>query len=142
MEKVLVLSAVSNVAKTQAKQLKIIMNLPVRIISDNKVMDIEPLVEVALPVITREKRLYRWYISDINTKELNFIITFFKGCELDDLVTKEQVAQIYQVSVSSVQRWTITGHLKATRITNNLTVYKRSELPTLAQVYGNSFECE
>jgi hypothetical protein len=140
MEKVLLFSKASQPARTNQQQLKFIVNLPVRVISDNKVMDILPIAteEVeALPVRFRRRLNFN---TQCCCQSFNDMILFFQGCKLDDLVNAFEVATIYQVSYRIIRTWAEKGILIRYRITNTLSVYKRSELPTIAAIYGSSYD--
>jgi len=142
MEKVLLFNGPSVPARTNQQQLKVIMNLPVRVISDNKVMDILPLVSKKgsnVPFIPR--RGYSTFEPFVQPT-LNQLIAFSQGCKMDDLVYPHQVALIYQIAIRIVRKWTNRGLFKSYRLNPTMTVFKRSELPTLASIYGSSYEEE
>ena len=142
MEKVLLFNDSGIPARTNQQQLKIIMNMPVRVISGNKVMDILPLaterVESSL-FIPRRRNLS---LAPFKQPTLNQMILFFQDCKLDDLIYSKEVASIYQIAQRTVNKWTNRGVFINYRITPSLTVYKRSELPTIAEVFGASYDIE
>jgi|GEM_PF-2156048 len=142
MEKVLLFNGSSVPARTNQQQLKVIMNLPVRVISDNKVMDILPLVTEMVdssPFIPRRGNLP---MAPFVQPTLNQMIIFFQDCKLDDLIYSKEVASIYQIAQRTVRKWTNRGIFINYRITPSLTVYKRSELPTIAELFGASYDIE
>jgi hypothetical protein len=118
------------------QQLKVIMNLPVRLISDDKIMDVLPLRldpnGTYVPKLKRKYLVANPFVG--NTPDQ--LIAFFHDCQLGDLLLPVQVAEHYNVSHSTIKRWSREGILKRVRITFDYTVYKRCELPSMEIIYN------
>jgi len=113
----------------QKQQLKVTMNLPVRFVTDNQIVDVLPIeADPTLPLKPKlgyllcplEKMVY---------PTPDELIIFFRGCQFGDLVTTDELAEILQIT-----RWTVTrlakmGKLKNHRLNPSQTLYKLSELP-------------
>jgi len=127
----------NKVSVQNSKQVKLIMNLPVRVISDEKVIDILPLELDPNMVYVKKfkKRLLgpRTYLRDFTPDEMTI---FFHSCSVGDLYLMSQVCNHYGVCKSTIARWAALGRLKRYQLTSTFTVYKVSELPTLEALYN------
>lgn len=121
-------------ARTYGHQLKVLMNLPVRLVSENQVLDVLPLTDD--PNYVPKRRRKRSDLMPITYYTLNEMLLFFNGCILDDLLFPTDVAKIYQIDVSTVFKWSKIGLLKKYRLLPSLTIYKRSELPNIHEIFG------
>ena len=128
-------------ARTQNQQLKMIMQLPVRIITDEKVLDILS-IDAPNPVVNSltERRLI---INDepFMNATPNEMIVFFHQCSLDELLTTDEVAKHYGVKTKRIRTWGSSGILKRYRLTNDLTLYKRGELPSFETIFSTVKPC-
>ena len=122
-------------ARNYKQQLKLIMQLPVRITSEDKSVDILPLARfnhLGEPLFhfrgLSEEDAFR-------NATPNELIVFFQGCRLDDLLTTSEVALWYGLSTKKVRRLAEVGLLKRYRLTCDLTLYKRSELPAIEKLF-------
>ena len=136
MKQMVILPAEISPARNQSQQLKVIMNLPVRLISDNQVIDVLP-IEENFPLIpaTRKRRILESNVQFV-FPNANKLITFFKGCELDDLMNIYEVASYYQVHPTTIGAWCRKGILKRYRIAPNITFFKKSEIPVIDLIYS------
>ena len=134
MEKLIITPRVlgdAHPSRVSRQQLKVLMNLPVRLISGEEVIDVLPLPEDEVPS-TR-------YLTPCIGKLLNppektifptpdELIEFFQGLHPGDLLTNQEVALMYRTSLRTISRLANRGYLKRYRIAANLSLYKRSEL--------------
>jgi hypothetical protein len=121
-------------ARNHSQQLKVIMNLPVRLVSEDQVIDVLPLQDDPNYVPKRIRRNYE-EITFLYPNA-NQLIHFFYGCEENNLLTIKEVAAIYSVSKRTIHTWTSKGLIFSYRLAPSMTFYKKSELPTIAQIYG------
>ena len=135
MKEMVILPAEVSVARNQSQQLKVIMNLPVRLISENQVIDVLP-IEENLPLIssTRKRRILESTVQFVFPTP-NQLIAFFTCCEFDDLMNVYEVASYYQVHPTTISSWCRKGILKRYRIAPNITFLKKSELPVIDLIY-------
>ena len=131
------------VARNSRQQLKLVMQLPVRISTRDKTVDFLPLV-TPRGLGVENSLTQRRFILDgepfINASP-NEMIVFFHQCELDSLLTPGEVAKHYGFNKSKVRKLAEIGFLIRYRLTNDLTLYKRAELPTLEQLLAMCSPC-
>lgn len=141
MENVFMISNGLTPARTQSQQLKLVMNLPVRVIAEGKEMDILPLSsdEFRLPAIAKKMCLKS--TTEHSYFTTNEMIDFFCGSEKDDLLFRYEVCLIYNIGITTLKTWVKKGIVKRYLITPNLSLYKRSELPSVTELFG-PFEYE
>lgn len=137
MEQILVLNPIASPARTHAQQLKVIMNLPVRLISEDQIIDVVPLPE---PYIApSQKRILK--LGNTKPHVVNYtpdqLIDFFRGAHYGDFLTTREVAYRYDVSTTTINAWSAKGFLKRYILTQSLTLYKRDELPAIETLYGD-----
>jgi len=121
------------VARNHAQQLKLMMNLPVRLISENQVLDVLPLEQLAMPM---RRKPNRTLLNPLQFPTPNQLMDFFKKCKHDDLITAKEVAAIYNVTQRTIAMWAQKGLLCRYMLASGLTLYKRVELPSIEQLYG------
>lgn len=117
------------------KQLKVIMNLPVRIIADNQIMDVLPLEVDQLGVVGIKKRRYKYLNPNFINATADEMIAFFSPLKPGDLMTRRQVCNYYNVGVTTISTWSRLGIIHVYRFSLNLSFYKVCELPSLEQIY-------
>jgi len=117
------------------RQLKVIMNLPVRLICEDKVMDVLPLSldPIGINGLAIRKRMY--YNTATSNWSADEMIAFFQSCELGSLMTPQEVADHYGISKCVLSEWASHGLLKNYRISSSITFYKKAELPGLDFLY-------
>lgn len=120
------------------RQLKVIMNLPVRLICEDKVMDVLPIALDPSGEYLPVKKIRRTYVSTVNNSTPDQMILFFQSRQLGSLLTTEEVAAYYNVAKVTIRRWALNGALKNYRIGSCITLYKREELPDVAVLYFNA----
>ena len=131
------------VARNSRQQLKLVMQLPVRISTGDKTVDFLPLVNTRVPGVENSLTQRRFILDGepfINATP-NEMIVFFHQCELDSLLTPGEVAKHYGFNKSKVRKLAEIGFLIRYRLTNDLTLYKRSELPTFRQLLAMCSPC-
>jgi len=131
------------VARNSRQQLKLVMQLPVRISTGDKTVDFLPLVNTRVPGVENSLTQRRFILDGepfINATP-NEMIVFFHQCELDSLLTPGEVAKHYGFNKSKVRKLAEIGFLIRYRLTNDLTLYKRSELPTFKQLLAMCSPC-
>lgn len=121
-------------ARNNAQQLKVIMNLPVRLTTDNQVIDVLPLTDD--PDYLPKKIRRNSGVGKMLWPTANELIRFFHGCRENDLLNNREVASIYQVHPRTIRVWVSKGILRNYRLAQHLTLYKRSELPSIEKIYG------
>lgn len=136
MESTLLFNETLQPAKTQAQQLKVIMNLPVRIISDDKVMDVVPIP--TMDIAPSKRRIIKFVRNNRNRSypTPDQLIDFFSACQHGDLLTPAQVAYYYDVTIRTIRSWASKNLLKNYRLSASLILYKRDELPSVEEMYG------
>lgn len=121
-------------ARNNAQQLKVIMNLPVRLTTENQVIDVLPLTDDPNYLPKRRRRTSS--VVSIIWPTPNDLIRFFHTCQENDLLNNKEVAAIYQVHPRTIRSWVAKGILQNYRLAQHLTLYKRSELPSVEKIYG------
>ena len=120
------------IRRSNNQQLKVIMNLPVRLVSEEQTIDVLPLAET-IPTITVQHWSRIPGIKELFTPPVfptcDELITFFKGCELGDLIRISDLSAFTGIAKSTLNRWTLLGIIKKYVLTSSLTVFKISELP-------------
>ena len=115
----------------QKQQLKVTMNLPVRFVADNKIVDVLPIEpDPSLPLKPKLGSLL-CPLEKVVYPTPNELILFFRDCQLGDLVTTEELALKLDVGRRSITRLASIGQLKRYRIDPSQTLYKLSELPPI-----------
>src|ERR1035437_734325 len=143
MENLNFLDPIRVVARNSRQQLKLVMQLPVRISTGDKTVDFLPLVTPRGPGVENSLTQRRFILDGepfINASP-NEMIVFFHQCELDSLLTPGEVAKHYGFNKSKVRKLAEIGFLIRYRLTNDLTLYKRAELPTLEQLLAMCSPC-
>ena len=129
------------VARNSRQQLKLVMQLPVRISTGDKTVDFIPLVSPNPVENTLTQRRFILEGEPFINATPNEMIVFFHQCELDSLLTTGEVAKHYGFNKSKVRKLAENGLLIRYRLTNDLTLYKRSELPTFRQLLAMCSPC-
>lgn len=144
MENLMILPNDVKIRRSNNQQLKVIMNLPVRLVSEEQTIDVLPLAETnpARPTGQLEAggptlTVQHWSrvpgIKELFTPPVfptcDELITFFKGCEIGDLIRISDLAAFTGIAQSTLNRWTMQGIVKKYVLTQSLTVFKISELP-------------
>lgn len=143
MEKLNFLDPIRVVARNSRQQLKLVMQLPVRISTGDKTVDFLPLVNPRGPGVENSLTQRRFILDGepfINATP-NELIVFFHQCELDSLLTTEEVAKHYGFNKRRVRKLAENGFLIRYRLTNDLSLYKRAELPTFQQLLAMCSPC-
>jgi len=123
-------------ARNHSQQLKVMMNLPVRLVSENQVLDVLPIEPD--PSLMPVKRIRKNYGPYFVNPSADTLIDFFHSCKKGDLLYPEEVCKIYQITKKTLRLWKLAGLVKSYRISTNLVFYKTYELPSLEVVYGSS----
>ena len=137
------LDPISVVARNSRQQLKLVMQLPVRISTGDKTVDFLPIVNTRVPGVENSLTQRRFILEGepfLNATP-NELIVFFHQCKLDSLLTPDEVAKYYGFNKSKVRKLAGIGFLIRYRLTNDLTLYKRSELPTFKQLLAMCSPC-
>lgn len=121
-------------ARNHRQQLKVLMNLPVRLVSENQTIDVLPLQNPDGTLVNFKKR--KVVVDPLIFPTPNELIQFFKGCQENDLLNTTELAKIYSVDRRTITRWSAKGILIRYMLASGLTLFKRSELPTIEQIYG------
>ena len=129
------------VARNSRQQLKLVMQLPVRISTGDKTVDFIPLVSPNPVENTLTQRRFILEGEPFINATPNEMIVFFHQCEFDSLLTPGEVAKHYGFNKSKVRKLAESGFLIRYRLTNDLTLYKRSELPTFKQLLAMCSPC-
>ena len=120
-------------ARNQNQQMKLILNLPVRLVSEEQTIDVFPLAND--PDFLPRKLNSHYQFEDWIFPTPNELILFFKPLNENDLLTAADVAAFYHVNIRTVRRWTSKGVLHGYRLSSTLTLYKRCELPVAETYY-------
>jgi len=129
------------VARNSRQQLKLVMQLPVRISTGDKTVDFLPLVTSNAVENSLTQRRFILDGEPFINATPNEMIVFFHQCELNSLLTPGEVAKHYGFNKSKVRKLAENGILIRYRLTNDLTLYKRDELPTLEQLLAMCSPC-
>jgi hypothetical protein len=116
-------------ARNHNQQMKLILNLPVRLVSEEQTIDVFPLAND--PNFIPRKLNSRFQFEDWIFPTPNELIRFFKPLNENDLLTAADVAAFYHVNIRTVRRWASKGVLHSYHLSSSLTLYKRSELPVV-----------
>lgn len=138
MKQVLLFNENTSPARTNTQQLKVIMNLPVRLISDNKVMDVIPIPEQYIAPDKRRVIKFANVYADFSNYTPDELIDFFQNSKHGDFLTPKQVAFMYDVTSRTISTWAAKGLLKRYMLSFSLILYKRDELPTIEALYGEN----
>src|ERR1035437_8368107 len=141
MEYLNFLDPIRVVARNSRQQLKLVMQLPVRISTGDKTVDFLPLVTSNSVENSLTQRRFILDGEPFINATPNEMIVFFHQCELDSLLTPSEVAMHYGFNKSKVRKLAEIGFLIRYRLTNDLTLYKRAELPTLEQLLAMCSPC-
>lgn len=114
-------------ARNQNQQMKLTLNLPVRLVSEEQTIDVFPLAND--PDFLPRKLNPNYHFEEVIFPSPNELIRFFKPLRENDLLTTAEVAAYYHVHIRTVSRWAEKGFLHACRLCPSLTLYKRCELP-------------
>lgn len=114
-------------ARNQNQQMKLILNLPVRLVSEEQTIDVFPLAND--PDFLPRKLNSHYQFENWIFPTPNELIRFFKPLKENDLLTAAEVAAFYNVNIHTVRKWASKGVLHAYRLANGLSLYKRCELP-------------
>jgi len=133
MENLMILPNDVKIRRSNNQQLKVIMNLPVRLVSEEQTIDVLPLAETIPPGYPGQHYSRIPGIKELLTPPVfpscDELITFFKGCELGDLIRISDLSAFTGIAKSTLNRWTLLGIIKKYVLTSSLTVFKISELP-------------
>lgn len=121
-------------ARNQNQQMKLILNLPVRLVSEEQIIDVFPLENE--PDFIPRKLNSHYQFEEVIFPTPNDLIRFFKYLNENDLLTIDEVAAFYHISTRTVRKWASKGVLHKYRLANGLSLFKRCELPVQETYYS------
>ena len=131
MDKIDLLTDELQVARLHQRQLKVTMDLPVRLVTGDQVVDVIPLP--AKPGKSYKDSLGYKLSDHIQPVyySIDQIRDFFIESKKDDLVSLPDLAMMFQVSLRTIQNLAHAKKLKCYYLTHSMTLAKLSELPEI-----------